>query len=55
MWKKILVIFTVAIGGFMLSLTINSLGDTGNKIMHFGGGLLMFSGIITAFQMNREK
>ena len=53
--EKVLIIFAMVIGVFMVSLTINSLGDTGNRIMNFGGGLLMFSASMTAFQMNRKR
>ncbi|WP_158233940.1 hypothetical protein [Sporosarcina sp. P34] len=47
MWKKVVLILTVALGGVMLSVTIDSLGDQGNKSMHLVGGLLLFMGILT--------
>ncbi|WP_158231662.1 hypothetical protein [Sporosarcina sp. P18a] len=54
MWKKILLILTVALGGVMLSVTIDSLGDQDNNTMHLVGGLLLFMGILTLFQLNRK-
>ncbi|WP_158232397.1 MULTISPECIES: hypothetical protein [unclassified Sporosarcina] len=54
MLKKILIILTMVLGGGMFSVTINSLGDQGNKIMHLVGGLLWFVGILTFFQLNRK-
>jgi hypothetical protein len=55
MWKKILVILSVAIGGFMVSVTSDNLGEQGNKIMHLVGSLLMIGAIIAVFQTNKRN
>ncbi|NYF23667.1 hypothetical protein [Sporosarcina sp. JAI121] len=55
MWKKLLIILSVVIGGFMVSVTSDNLGEQGNKIMHLVGSLLMIGGIIAAFQTNKKR
>ncbi|PZX01220.1 hypothetical protein C7437_1216 [Psychrobacillus insolitus] len=55
MWKKILMILSVAIGGFMVSVTSDNLGEQGNKIMHLVGILLMIGGIIAVFKTNKKN
>ncbi len=55
MWKKILIILSVAIGGFMVSVTSDNLGEQGNKIMLLVGGLLLIGAIISIFQTKKKN
>ncbi|WP_172643608.1 LPXTG cell wall anchor domain-containing protein [Sporosarcina sp. D27] len=52
--EKLLIVSLTAIGGFMLSITFNSLGEQGNTIMKIVGALLLTVAMITLFQRNRE-
>jgi uncharacterized membrane protein len=53
--EKILIILSVAIGGFMVSVTSDNLGEQGNNIMHLVGSLLMIGAIIAVFQTNKRN
>ena len=55
MWKKVFIILSIAIGGFMVSLTSDNLGEQGNKIMHLVGSLFMISAIIATFRINKRN
>lgn len=54
-WRKLFIVFLVAIGGFMRSITIDSLGEQGNKIMHVVAGLSMTIAFILLFIETRKS
>ncbi len=46
--------FVALIGGFLMSLTVDSFGPLGNDIMH-GAGLVLLMGSIYFIYKGREK
>lgn len=53
--EKLLIISLTAIGGFMLSITFNSLGEQGNTIMKIVGALFLTVAMIALVQRNKKE
>lgn len=54
-WRKLFIVFLVAIGGFMRSITIDSLGEQGNKIMNVVAVLAITIAFILLFFETRKR
>ena len=45
-WQKVLLVLTIAVGGLLVSVTSNNLGELGSKVMLLAGRLLLIGALI---------
>lgn len=53
--KKIVLLFLITIGGFMLIITSDNLGEQGNRVMRFIGIIVFVGGVLSSLYIVNRK
>lgn len=55
MMKKIFLLILIFIGGFMVVITSNKLGEQGNRVMNFMGIIIFLGGVLSSLYLSIKK
>lgn len=55
MKKKFFLLILIFIGGFMVVITSDKLGEQGNQVMHFMGTIIFLGGVLNSLYLSKKK